>query len=270
MKKINQYSVDGIHNSLYYHFVKEWKGLTKVKGKDSNKGFSDLIKDIVSQSNAISENMFEADVVRYSERLVKNRKIRLSEYNARSKDSKILDQFSKKLKTASNMHRDVNFIKMRNSIKSEIMNEYDDLSALEPKMFNTVCDSNLNQCLAEMNKSKSRRFDDFNGLPYKMKNQLHFIDRTSAPICYYFQSKNGHSVLDTFIDSIISYTVRVNEVKNTKKIIKKINKADEEGVKDPTLFDNLIPISTSKQKVVVNNHNAQINTFLSKNKKNQS
>lgn len=269
MKKVNPYSIEGVHQSLYYHFVQEWKGLSKVKNKNNNLGFSDLLKHIIQLSYDVSDNMFEQGVLRYSERLKKDRVLRLSEYNAKSKETKFINDFNENLKSIREKQNQFNLHEFRNKIKESINDNYSYLDALEPKQLRNINDDNLVQQLSHIKQTKKERIDGFRGLPYKMKDHFHFIDYISAPICYYRIQNNRETALDVFLDSVISYSIRINEVDNTKKIINQLNEIDQFGL-EIKHYEMLIKDTVSKERTKPNNHNAEINKFLSKNKKNQA
>lgn len=268
MKKLNPYSPDGVHSALYYHFVQEWKGLSKVKNKSENKNFSDLLKELIKDINENSELFFEKDVVKYSERLIKKRRIQLSEHNARSKDTTKIQTFHQKIIKANELNSRFNVDDYRAKLKKRIEDKYDFINELEPKKINSINDDNIIESLKNIQETKENRFNKFNGLPYKMKNKFHFIDYTSAPVCYYIMKKNNFDYVDVFLDSVVSYCIKINEVKKTKEIVNTLNKANESGVESVNDFKDLLlndaspVISTTPNR----NHNAQINSFLSKNK----
>lgn len=241
MKAISPYSIEGMSRVLNNHLLSEWRGITKVNSIGKENDFKEFINDIIILSVQQSELMFEMELIIQVEKAKSNRIDKYLETNTRSKETVEITKLQMALMDQLKKNADFDFEKFNEEIKRELLKKYKGLDDLKPKKINEINEENIIKKLFEVKETKIERLEKFKGLPYKRSEFFHFIDAVSAPIVYYRQ-KEGDELLKVLISGISSYVLKVNEIKNTKRVLKKL-KEIENGLKIDSPEFNFDPFS---------------------------
>lgn len=229
MKPISPYSIEGIFRVLNNYLLSEWRGMTKVKGVEDEIGFKEFINDVILLSIEKSELMFEIELITQVENAKSNRIQKYYETNTKSKETVQIAKLQAALTNQLKENSNFNFVEFNKEIKEQLKNKYNGLNSLEPKRYKEINEENIVKKLFEIKETKRDRLQRFKGLPYKRSEFFHFVDAVSAPIVYY-KKQEGEDSLNILISGISSYVLKVNEIKNTKRILKKL-KEIENGLK---------------------------------------
>ncbi len=229
MKPISPYSIEGMSRVINNHLLSEWRGMSKVKNKDNLMSFKDFINDVILLSIAQSELMFEIELITQVEKAKSKRIAKYYETNTKSKETAEITKLQDALTNQLKKNTTFDFVNFNAKIKEQLLEKYEGLNGLKPKYFEKINKENLIDKLFEIKETKRDRLQKFKGLPYKRSEFFHFVDAVSAPIVYY-RNQEGDDFLNVLISGISSYVLKVNEIKNTKRILKKL-KEIEEGLK---------------------------------------
>lgn len=227
LRKASPYSEDGIYNVLYSHLVKEWQGLSMVEGIKEKKNFSNFLRDLIKESLLISELSFEDVLIEHVNNVKKKRIEKKSENNARSIETKKIEDLHKRLRSQFVKNKNFNILEFKNKIKIDLKTRYKGHELILPKKLSMVSEFNIEEDLKKIRDTKYERMSSFKGLSYKYNKSFHFIDEVSAPIVYYNKKENNQSELDSLLIGVISYSLKINKIKNTKKIIKKLHDIEQ-------------------------------------------
>jgi hypothetical protein len=273
--KVSPYSEEGIYNVIYAHLIKEWKGLSTIEGKKEKLNFSDFLKEVIDLSLKESEMHFENNLIDYVFKKKEDRIARFIENNASSMETKKIKELHKRLVIQSKENQKFDLFDFQKSLKIKIKNKYDGLINIYPKDMKSIGQDNLAEGLRSVRDTKDQRLNDFKGLSYKYNGTFHFIDAVSAPIVFYNQMEQEKEVFESLILGISSYAIKINEIKNTKKLIRKLEDVEKKKLKvsDPEFtfeqFDSLKQIKKTKKRSLTKLHDeekTEIQKLILKNK----
>lgn len=227
--KISPYSNAGVHKALYHSMIEEWVGLSFVVTED-NKNFSDLIQDIITLSSNQSELFFDPSLISYVEKHKTKRMASKKEFSTKSFETKELENLEKRLKKQKTKNEEFNFLNFNESIYEKISLNYRGLENLKPKKLLTISENNIEKHLLNIKETRKERLNSFRGFSCKRKETFHFVDAITAPIVYYNKT-NEISSIETMIMGMSSYILKLNEIKNTKLLIKKLEEIEKNDLK---------------------------------------
>lgn len=226
--KISPYSEIGVHKAIYHSIIEEWSGLSNVKS--DNKTFKDLVSDIISLGMIESEYFVDAAIVKFIDTYKNERMIENKEYSTRSFETKEIEKLNTDLKKIIKENKNFDLDSFNQKVRFFIEDKYDGLEHIKPKGLNNLSEDNIEYALIKIRNTKKERLKKFKGFSYKLNGSFHFTDAISAPVVYY-NKENQKEPLDSLILGISSYVLKLNEVKNTKLIIKKLNEIKNEDIK---------------------------------------
>lgn len=274
MKKLNPYTENGIYIAIYNYLIKEWKGVSQITSKTGNENFSNFLKDIVSESFKESSYYFEDSLIPYLDKKIKQRRSEKSEFNTISKETKALIELNVLLKSIRQNKSEENYLSMKKEIEEKILDKYKNLESIHPKKLPEINSYNLVDKLELIKMNKNERMTSFKGLPYKRKNDLHFVDEVSAEMIFYKNGNNENKPINNLISGIVSYVSKVNEIRNTKILMNKLLEIEKDklSLDSPNFhfynFSKDYYLSSSSNHLINSNHNKDINNFLSKKRSN--
>lgn len=242
--KISPYSNNGVFTAMYYPLLNNWSGLGNIHGIEieKNLNFSSFLKELIKHSIKESELWVEDNLNVYLEDYIKNRIIKKNEFNIRSKETLELINLKNKINYITNCQNDFNIINYETKIKKNILSNYVGFEKIKPKKIDVINSGNLKENILKMKSTQRIRLSKFKGLKYKQKGMLHFVDAIEPSIVYYNKTQNI-DYIESLIKGVVSYTFRVNTMKNTKLILQKLKNIDENDLKlnDPDFdFKNIL------------------------------
>lgn len=252
--KVSPYSDSGIYNAVYSHLISEWKGLSMVSGKKDKLNFPDLLREVIDYSLNKSEMAFDSTLINYVKRKKENRIADLVENNARSIETKKIEELYKNLIIQDKINKKKDLTKIVEDVKEKINRNYKGLNNIAPKGLDKITEDNLSKNLKEIRDTRKDRLSSFKGLPYRKENNFHFIDEISASVVFYNKIENKESNLDSLLKGLVYYVLKTNEIKNTKTIINKVNKIAEGHIKNGDIdfsfnqFDKAEKIKKTKRR----------------------
>ena len=255
-EKQNPYSNEGMFSSLYYPILNNWVGLSNVKGEKNNKNFSHLLKFIIEESTELSKLWIEDELENYISNYIENRIDKRNEFNYKSKETVELIELKNRIIKIKNKKNNFNQEKYIKKIKNKVEILYNGSEKIKPRNIDKINKENIELELKKLKSTKAIRLSNFKGLKYKQKQCLHFIDIIEPTIAYYNRNQNI-DFLETLIKSVLSYTLRVSSIRNTKKILYKLNEIEKRNLK---LGDCLFDFKVESEEI--NKKNIDIKGYL--------
>ncbi len=227
--KPDPYSPKGVKQNIYHYLIRNWVGLTNVKHLESGKGFDFLVSDIVESCLKKSDLWVERGLSTKIEFMKNRRMAKYEERSTKSFETISLEKLSKRISEIENEMSYFDIFSFSKEMSKEILIQFSGLEYLHPKKRSTINDDNIKDLLINIRDTKTERLSFFDGFEFKRDETFHFVDAITAPVVFY-NMKNDMKEIESLVLGISSYVLKLNECKNTKDLMNKINRIERDGI----------------------------------------